>query len=166
MFYFAYGSNMSSRRLFARIPSASAFSVGVLPGYLMSFNKFSRDGSAKCSIQQHAESSTLGVIFKIPYDQRYTLDRIEGQGYGYTATEVEVLTQSGKVIPAFTYVGTDLRDDLKPYEWYKHHVLTGAREHGLSDTYIKSIARVTAIEDQNSERHQQEMSIYPSDKVF
>ncbi|RUO22974.1 hypothetical protein CWE09_13660 [Aliidiomarina minuta] len=166
MFYFAYGSNMSSRRLLARVPSARIVGVGVLPGYQMSFSKFSQDGSAKCCIQPDKKSSTLGVIFKIPQDQRYTLDRIEGQGYGYTATDVEVLTQSGESISAFTYAGTDLKEGLKPYEWYKHHVLVGAREHDLSETYINSITRVAAIEDLDNQRHQHEMSIYPSDKVL
>lgn len=160
MYYFAYGSNMSSRRLLARVPSAKSLGVAFLNGYEMSFRKFSHDGSAKCTLEAMSQASTLGVIYKIPADQRYTLDRIEGHGFGYNTEDVRITLQSGETVQAFTYIGADLDDKLKPYIWYKHHVITGAIEHGITTQYIDKIRAIEAIEDPDPGRHQFEMCIY------
>ncbi|RUO30363.1 gamma-glutamylcyclotransferase family protein [Aliidiomarina soli] len=160
MFYFAYGSNMSSRRLLARVPSARAVGVAHLSDYVMTFRKHSHDGSAKCTIESQPGAGTLGVVYRIPEDQRYTLDRIEGQGFGYAVTDVKVVLQEGRTLPAFTYVGTDIDDTLQPYSWYKYHVLTGALEHGIVQQYVDNIKAVSAIEDPNQGRHSYELSIY------
>lgn len=160
MYYFAYGSNMSSRRLLARVPSARSLGVAHLPGYEMSFGKRSHDGSAKCTITPKKGASTLGVLYQIPADQRYTLDRIEGQGFGYDAKDIRITTQSGRKMMAFTYLGTDLNDVLPAYTWYVEHVLRGAREHGITQQYIDKIEAVPAIEDPDQGRHQFEISIY------
>lgn len=165
MYYFAYGSNMSSLRLLARVPSARMIAVGHLAGYQMSFRKHSHDGSSKCTLEQKKGSSVLGVVYKIPADQRYTLDRIEGQGFGYAVSDVDIMLQSGDYVRAFTYVGTDLTDDLKPYAWYKYHVMAGAREHGLTEQYIRSIEAVEDIEDPDEERQRYELSIYQLDSA-
>lgn len=163
MFYFAYGSNMSSRRLLARVPSARSLGVAHLNGYVMTFRKHSHDGSAKCTIEKRSGAGTLGIVYKIPEEQRYTLDRIEGQGFGYDAMNVPVLLQDGKTVQAFTYIGTDLTDELLPYTWYKQHVLNGALEHGIAQQYIEQIQATPAIDDPNQGRHNYELAIYPQD---
>ena len=49
--YFAYGSNMSQRRLQARVPSATFLGIGILLGHALAFHKISKkDGSGKCDI--------------------------------------------------------------------------------------------------------------------
>ena len=56
--YFAYGSNMSSRRLTARgrAPSATRLTVGYVPGRRLTFDKFStRDQSGKCDCEATGE---------------------------------------------------------------------------------------------------------------
>lgn len=163
MYYFAYGSNMSSRRLLARVPSARSLGVAHLHGYEMSFGKRSHDGSAKCTIVAKRGASTLGVLYHIPDDQRYTLDRIEGQGFGYDVQDVRITTQSGRQITAFTYLGTDLDQSLPAYSWYVAHVVRGAREHGIAQQYIDKIEAATVTDDPDQGRHQFELSIYPSD---
>lgn len=160
MYYFAYGSNMSSRRLLARVPSARSLGVARLSGYEMSFSKPSHDGSAKCTIHVEAGASTLGVLYQIPADQRYTLDRIEGQDFGYDAEDVRITTQNGCQVTAFTYLGTDFNKVLPAYTWYVEHVLRGAREHGIAQQYIDKIEAAPAIEDPDQGRHEFEMSIY------
>ncbi|MCC5880800.1 MAG: gamma-glutamylcyclotransferase [Idiomarina sp.] len=160
MYYFAYGSNMSSRRLLARVPSARSLGVAVLLGYEMSFRKRSHDGSAKCTILENPKASTLGVVYQLPDDQRYTLDRIEGQGFGYDVTDVRIHTQHGKLLNAFTYLGTDPEDDIKPYQWYVEHVVRGAREHGIACQYIDKILACAAIDDPDPGRQEFELSIY------
>lgn len=160
MYYFAYGSNMSSRRLLARVPSARSLGVAHLHGYEMSFRKRSHDGSAKCTVVPKHGASTLGVLYQIPDDQRYTLDRIEGQGFGYDAQDVRITTQSGSQVTAFTYLGTDTENELEPYTWYVEHVVRGAREHGIAQQYIDKIEAVPSKPDPDVGRHQFELSIY------
>ena len=51
--YFAYGSNMFSRRLkhSTRVPSAEVVGVGSIKGYRLTFDKRSNDGSGKCDAE-------------------------------------------------------------------------------------------------------------------
>ena len=160
MYYFAYGSNMSSRRLLARVPSARSLGVAHLPGYEMSFAKRSHDGSAKCTINPNLGGNTLGILYHIADEQRSILDRIEGQGFGYDVQDVRIITQSGRRVTAFTYLSTDIDAALPAYTWYVEHVVRGAREHGIAQQYIDKIQAAHAIEDPDSDRHQFEISIY------
>ena len=160
MYYFAYGSNMSSRRLLARVPSARSLGVAHLPDYEMHFAKRSHDGSAKCTISPNPGASTLGILYHIPNEQRVILDRIEGQGFGYDVCDIGITTQSGRRVTAFTYLSTDTDETLPAYTWYVEHVVRGAREHGIAQQYIEKIESTKAIADPDPDRHQFEVSIY------
>lgn len=166
MYYFAYASNMSSPRLLSRVPSAHCLGVAYLVGYELKFHKPGHDNSAKCSIVRKTGASTLGVVYEIPADQRYTLDRIEGLGYGYEARELNVELQSGRNLSAVAYIGTESDKTMKPYIWYRQHLVEGAREHGIAQQYIDKILCVEAVPDPNSARHSHEMSIYPADPTL
>jgi hypothetical protein len=61
---------------------------------------------------------------------------------------------------AFTYYATHIDTDLRPYHWYKHHVLTGAIEHQLPNSYLEKISRIVSIPDPHLGRHKREMMIY------
>ncbi len=58
--YFAYGSNMSSRRLMDRVPSAQFVSIGKLGEHRLRYHKKSKDGSGKCDIE-HTENPENSV---------------------------------------------------------------------------------------------------------
>ncbi|MCG7995459.1 MAG: gamma-glutamylcyclotransferase [Candidatus Thiodiazotropha taylori] len=162
MLYFAYGSNMSSRRLRERVPSARFRSTATLEAHELRFHKRSRDGSAKCdALETHnPQHRVIGVVFEIAQAEKAELDRHEGLGYGYEEKQVSLLTGSAESLTAFTYYATHIDSLLKPYSWYKHHVLSGAREHQLPTTYLDRIERIEAIIDPNSARHVLEMAIY------
>ncbi|MCW4186629.1 MAG: gamma-glutamylcyclotransferase [Candidatus Thiodiazotropha lotti] len=162
MLYFAYGSNMSSRRLIKRVPSARFRFTATLEAHDLRFHKISRDGSAKCDALEtrDPEQRIIGVVFEIAQAEKAELDRHEGLGNGYEEKQVTLVTGSGDSISAFTYYATHIDSLLKPYSWYKHHVLSGAREHRFSTTYIDRIERIESIIDPNSERHALEMAIH------
>lgn len=163
MFYFSYGSNMSTPRLVRRVPSARAVAVASLQEHELRFHKISiKDGSAKCDIVPTGDQSDVvhGVVFQIEAAEKAELDRQEGLGYGYEEKHVRVLTRDGGILEAATYYATRTRPDLKPYGWYKEHVLRGAREHGLPVAYVHAIERVDAVLDPDSARHARELSIY------
>lgn len=163
MYYFAYGSNMSTPRLLARVPSAQKIDVGILEKHKLTFHKLSnKDGSGKCNANETNDSGHIvyGVVFNIPKNEKLNLDNIEGLGFGYEQKKVNIVLNNGSLISAFTYYATDLNSTLKPMDWYKKHVLRGARENNLPEEYIKKIEAVEAIEDLEVSRKEMELSIY------
>jgi len=137
--YFAYGSNMLSRRLKhkSRCPSADYESTGFISGRQLTFDKVSKDGSGKCNIDEGATSARVyGVVFRIDCSEKSALDRAEGSGKGYDEKIVEVNTTDGK-INAKTYVASRKVKGLFPYTWYKALVVAGAVEHRLPPDYVE-----------------------------
>lgn len=158
--YFAYGSNMSIRRLQARTPSARVVGIGTLSGHRLAFHKAGSDGSAKCDIMESPADRVIGVLYQIDRDEKLILDRCEGLNRGYAEKIVTLAAESGDVISASTYYATQLDPGLKPYQWYKRHVLEGAMEAGLPRAYIRQIQAVAAIADPDPRREDTELAIY------
>lgn len=160
MIYFAYGSNMSRARLIKRVPSALQRTTGYLYGHELAFHKISVDGSGKCDAfkTKNNDDYIFGVLYQIDTAHRSILDKIEGPGYA--AKDVTIKTLSNHEITAFTYYANKIDSDLKPYHWYKHHVLLGAKENNLPEKYIEKIDSVNSVDDHDNERAEKELSIY------
>ncbi len=153
MLYFAYGSNMLSTRLRARVPSAVLRGKGYVCGYRLTFDKQSADGSGKCDAEAtHVpECCVYGVVYEIDADQKAALDRAEGLGRGYAEKIVEVISGNA-TLHAVTYYATRKDPSLRPYHWYKDYVLAGARENSLPVEYIKLIESIESVEDPDADR--------------
>ena len=67
---------------------------------------------------------------------------------------------SPAALHAWMYYATRINNSLKPFHWYKDHVLIGARENGLPADYIAQIEAVESLDDPKPERHARELSIY------
>ncbi|GAB4191172.1 MAG: hypothetical protein Tsb002_19630 [Wenzhouxiangellaceae bacterium] len=162
MLYFAYGSNLSSARLGQRLGEIDFYSQARLNGHELRFHKIGSDGSGKCNIYptNSAPAQVIGVIYEITEAARPILDRIEGVGYGYNAIDLEVETDAGERVAVLSYQATRVDHRLQPFHWYKHHVITGAREHKLPSDYIAQIEQVISIADPQPQRHQREMAIH------
>ncbi len=162
MFYFAYGSNMSVRRMQRRIPSASALTAATLKGHRLAFHKVGRDGSAKCDVLASPRSDELvhGVLYRMASEHKTDLDQHEGLGRGYAEKQVAVTRTDGTRCDAFLYYATHIDGALKPFRWYREHVLRGACEHGLPAAYIARILATEVVEDPDAERHAVELAIY------
>ena len=156
MKYFAYGSNMCSPLLKDRVPSAEKYAIAALKGHVLKFHKISKkDGSGKCDAfeTKSPEDIVYGVLFEISENEKQDLDRIEGLGAGYEEKYVYVnLLDEERGIRAFTYYATKIDDSLKPYDWYKDFVVSGAREHNLPKVYIKLLEREESIDDSDKSR--------------
>ena len=83
MNYFAYGSNLLTRRLRARVPSARPLGPALLKGHRLAWHKISRDGSGKCDITPDPGGTVWGVVFEIDPQKKCGLDRTEALGFGY-----------------------------------------------------------------------------------
>lgn len=164
MLYFAYGSNMSGRRLKARLTSAEPLQRARLAGYRLCFHKYSADGSGKCDIVP-ADNSVHGVVYRIADAEKALLDAYEDHGCGYTDCQVEVVSDDGTMLTALTYQALITEPQLQPFDWYKAHVLIGAREHGLPADYIRSLAAAVSQPDPDRQRHAVETSIYDATEL-
>ena len=162
--YFAYGSNMSFKRLRKRVPSAEPKERGVLRCHRLAFHKVSKDKSGKCDIVSSKESDVVwGRLYYINGKEEKRLDRHEGLGSGYDKKFVTVELDCGCTVCAMTYYvedDTKKNPSLKPYTWYKKHVLVGAKEACLPPDYIKKIEEVKARKDCDKEREAKELKIY------
>lgn len=161
MYYFAYGSNMSLKRLTRRIP-AEKLGVATLNAHRLAFTKPSEtDGSAKCDIcpTENQSDVVYGVLYTFDEEHKPVLDTYEGLGYGYTSEKVMV-SFKGQAMEAITYRAVNRNDSLKPFKWYREHVIRGARENGMPDSYVKNIQSIPAKTDPDRERASMELSIY------
>ncbi len=162
LLYFAYGSNMSTPRLQARVPSAQPVCIARLHSHQLRFHKRGRDGSAKCDIVpgDHPHDVVYGVVFEILTSEKPALDRAEGLGQGYALKSVVVVNNEAETLKAFAYYATHIDPALNPYAWYKGHVVRGATEHRLPSEYINRLKTITSIADPDTARHACELSIY------
>lgn len=162
MKYFSYGSNMSFKRIKKRVPSVKFVGVYTLSQHLLKFHKSSKDGSGKCDayFTGNGVDKVMGVLYEIESDDKQNLNKAEGLGYGYTKKQVEVLGSSGDKVQAITYIATNINGKLKPYSWYKKHVLVGAIEAGLPPDYITLIESFKDIEDPDKNREVRELALH------
>ena len=175
--YFAYGSNMSKKRLRKRVPSAKVIGTGVLHNHCLTFHKYSKkDGSGKCTIECSESDKVYGVLFKIKNADKRELDKAEGRVKNDSKNGYKRITETinmwdskcekhkngDRICCVTTYQATPVSIDrkLKPYSWYKQHVLVGAIEQKLPPHYIDYLIRVDADRDCNKKHEACELSIY------
>lgn len=162
--YFAYGSNMSSRRLKKRCPSVQFKCVGYVKDYELKFNKKSKDNSGKANLVKQPGKVVWGVVFSISKEDLEELRKIE-KGYELTFLE-KVIIEEGKEEKSYTFIanGNDNVDDnLLPYDWYLQHCLKGAQQHKLPNDYIKFLKRFRSMPDSDQNRANRERKLYTSD---
>lgn len=165
LLYFAYGSNMSTRRLRRRVPSARVVGTALLPGHRLAWHKKGSDGSGKCDIPvADSDDAVYGVVYAIDPAHKPRLDRAEGLGFSYGQKHVDVRLLGGEeAVGAVTYYALRIDPARVPYGWYREHVLIGAREHALPAHYVRRIERVAAIADPNPRRARAERGIHTAD---
>ena len=162
IYYFAYGSNMSTARLQARVPSAQRIGVFNLPEYILDFSMHGFDDSAKCNGRKTGKASDalFGVLFSMQAQERKFLDFHEQLGEGYELIHTSVFDQDNNTHPCFLYTALRLQTHLLPFDWYHHHVLFGAKEARLPSAVIANLEQVNTSPDTDLVRSHEQMSIY------
>ena len=174
--YFAYGSNMGEARIKARCSSARKISKAILKNYVLKFNKPSNDDSYKANLKDTVNASAIvyGVIYEISNEQQRELDVAEGYRSSktgevnsshkkYFPQKIEVLNiDSGLNVEVLTYIaqGEETVPNPTIYDWYLHHITSGAKESGLPSEYIEELEDITVTKDPDAERESREMKIY------
>ena len=152
-FYLAYGSNMCTPRIMARVPSATPIGIVPVEGFQLQTNKISHDGSSKCNLVVHPHSHAWCVLFSMLPAELPRLDRAEGRGFGYERETVQI-SYRGESIDAFWYLAPAeyCSDELLPYGWYMNFVRAGAMEHQLPQNYQEHLRNWQTTLDPNQER--------------
>ena len=132
--YFAYGSNMNSVRLFAErlVPEGVAMGervAGRLDGWRLAFNKRARTppGAGAGNIVPAAGGVVHGTLNLLPAKGFEVLDRYEGVTGGHYERRIMpvVRADTGTAIEAITYVAMQVGEGLRPTRAYLGHLLAG-----------------------------------------
>ncbi|CAB3240956.1 unnamed protein product [Arctia plantaginis] len=150
-FYFAYGSNLLSKRIHINNPSAVYYSPAKLENHRLDFNFFVEawNGAVSTIVEDDTEE-VWGVLWTLNIDQMKYLDDQEGVTLGwYFPKNVTVTTPDGKQILARTYQETmtpeklnkceDLPVERRPSSTYLEVIALGAIESHLPADYIAFI---------------------------
>lgn len=161
MLYFAYGSNMSTPRLQARLPHSEIIGAASLKGFQLRFHKKGVDGSAKADALYTGKERdlVLGALYQLSDSEILLLDQIEDSGVGYERICVQVEAE-GKRYQAWTYVALHIDRSLLPFDWYHHHVLHGAKMLELPTSYLEIIQSFSHACDKDKQRAERELSVY------
>lgn len=158
--YFAYGSNLLTKRLKKRCPVATPIERAYADDWIVKFSKPSKDCSGKATLSPKNGCRTPGMLFEIPEAEVCCLDKAEGVGYGYERinTFCVRLAESGKIAPVATYLATFTKPDLKPYDWYLALVIAGAREHIPDEDHHEMLRQVSYMRDPRCDREERSIA--------
>ncbi|MGB9791799.1 MAG: gamma-glutamylcyclotransferase family protein [Thermacetogeniaceae bacterium] len=143
--YFAYGSNMDSKRLKERIGRFPERVPGVLRDWKLAFNKAAKalPGVGFANIVLCPGERVEGILYAVTKEELLKLDTYEGFPTHYERREVSVERRdTGEVVSAVTYIANPAKveDGLKPTREYLSHLLAGADY--LSKEYVHRLRLV------------------------
>ncbi|WP_020475068.1 gamma-glutamylcyclotransferase family protein [Zavarzinella formosa] len=139
--YFAYGSNLWTDQMAARTgPVAEGEDRprrAFLPDHRLTFDVPGENGQVFANIHSPG-AGVHGVLYCCTSD---TLKRLDEFEHGYERQRVTVVLENGDRQEAFAYFAgpTGLVQGRLPTAEYLRRILTGAREHGLPDWYVREI---------------------------
>ena len=141
--YFAYGSNMSARRIRYRLGWSPSRIAVTLKDYLLAFNKQSNDGG-KANIKFSSGDEVEGILYFVKEVELLTLDGYEGVAEKqYKRQEFEVIDLYGRQIPAVAYVALNTGVESRPTVEYLNYLLEG--EHLLSPEYVSKLEEIATL---------------------
>jgi len=161
MLYFAYGPDISSKWMLRILASARLTTRGWLGQHRLYFHKVGTDGSGKCDafFTGNDRDNILGMLYEIDPKDKNILEGTGELANGYAEKPVTIINDEGKKVDAFTYCATNIETTLKPFHWYKGHVLIGAREFDFPGEYISQFLTVESSDDPDSSRSSRELAI-------
>ncbi|XP_015595842.1 gamma-glutamylcyclotransferase [Cephus cinctus] len=152
--YFAYGSNLLTKRIRINNPTAIKKDIGRLKNFRLDFITFSkRWHGAAATIVPTENSHVWGVIWEIDNSNMSDLDEQEGVADKiYFPMTVDVETPNGTSLQCRVYqqcknpeenVTTELLpEERRPSPLYLNTILSGARENGLPHEYIQFLQSI------------------------
>jgi gamma-glutamylcyclotransferase len=170
VFYFAFGSNLSTVQMRERCPGCEPDGPALLRGRALGFayrsQNFPPGGAA--DVVQDEQGEVWGAIYRLGASDLERLDRFEHIGNGgYRRIEVEVEGAGGRVRALCYEVADRLGFDIPPTPAYRRLMLDGALEHGLPGDWSAQLKRrFDSMDAASSDSRQSEGSIQSASKGF
>jgi gamma-glutamylcyclotransferase len=148
--YFAYGSNLWIEQMVERtgpiLEGEGRPCRAFLPNHRLIFNVPGEHLQVFANVVSPG-SGVYGVVYCLSSDALMQLDKFEN---GYARRRMLIRRENGEQLEAFLYVA-DLPETLEngtPSAEYLRRIMTGARQHGLPDGYLREIgALASGMED-------------------
>ena len=135
--YFAFGSNMSAKRMHERLGWYPSRSGAILNNYEMVFNKHSNDGG-KANIMYCPGNLVEGIIYSVNEEDLLILDKYEGVATDqYKRYDIKIQDNNKKSIPAVAYKAINTGKVSAPTEEYLNYILEG--KEFLSPEYYSKL---------------------------
>ncbi len=142
VWYFAYGANLNKDLMKKRVGGWRDCKRGVLEGYKLSFDVFSKSwGGGVADIREESGSKVYGAVYLLDEEQLKVLDRYEGVPSIYLRRKVIVKTDDGEV-KAVTYVAANPKQYVRPSAEYLAMMQKGLRQHGYGDEVLREVRRL------------------------
>ena len=139
--YFAYGSNLWIEQMVERTGSIGHAEhvprIAHLESHRLVFQCLTEGGPAFANIV-HRGDGVWGVAYRCSAAALTKLDRYEG---GYERQTVTVTDLAGEILAAIAYImpSSGASQLGLPSAAYLERIVTGARQQGLPEEYIKSL---------------------------
>lgn len=147
IYYFGYGSNMSSSKMREWCADAVLIGAAKLRDYRLGFTRQSkRWGAGAADVLPSEGDVVYGALWQISDDDLIALDRKESNGVGYQRFNVTVYVDD-KSYEAICYEVIDKHPtDLPTARAYRDLMLEGAHELRLPVEYISMLKALSIVD--------------------
>ncbi len=129
MYYFAYGANLSRKRLLEYCPDSQPRFTAALPNYKLIFTGWSRQWrSGTASIKPFQGEKVPGAVYELSERDLRLLDRHEGYPTLHNRMNVLVITEEGEAVRAVTYIKREQSEETRPTMEYLAVIQQGYRD--------------------------------------
>jgi gamma-glutamylcyclotransferase len=146
--YFAYGSNLWIDQMVERtgpmLQGKDRPRRAFLPNHRLTFNVPGDRGQVFANVVSPG-AGVLGVLYRCSSDALKRLDEFER---GYKRRHVLVVPENGDTQEAYIYIAelTGVVSGRAPSAAYLQRILTGARQHGLPEIYVREIEELASVQ--------------------
>ena len=146
-YYFAYGSNMSRKRIEDRVGKVKDLGVAHIEDYVLTADVLESKGRWGYANCKKEEGKVLyGVVYKLTLKQIRLLDFYEGSPIFYTRRLLK--DNKGRFVDIYIDTSSRVQPKDAPLEVnYKNYLLKGATEHKFPLVAIVEIEKFATVEN-------------------
>jgi gamma-glutamylcyclotransferase len=129
LYYFAYASNLSKKRMHKNCPDSKPKYTATLPNYKLVFTGWFREWhGGKATIISSQGDKVRGAIYEVTEACMKKLDRFEA---GYSRMNVTVFDEDNTPVPVTTYLKSGRLDESLPSKEYGAVIRQGYQDWRL-----------------------------------
>lgn len=130
LLYFAYGSNMSEKRMIGRGLTPISKQVGVLENYKFIINKksYKNPNIGFANVMLSEKDKVEGILYEVSENDIKKLDKFEGFPKHYRKELLTITLINGDLKQAIVYIANSnwvSKTELKSTKEYKNYILEG-----------------------------------------